>query len=298
MLHTLNWRVKVVAALLILYVVWGSTYLAIRIGVIELPPLLFAGARFVLAGLIMTAFALWQGHQLPQSRKDWKVIIIVGGLLLLGGNGLVVWSEQWIPSNQTALIVSVSALLIAWFGSLGPNGHKVRISTRVALVFGFAGVIGLLIPEHDYSTEYMWAQVTVLLATVFWAAGSVYSKRNRINTSSMMSAAMQMLFSGIMFCILGFSMGEQHQWVWSTNAIGSVLYLAILGSCLAYSAYHWLIHEVTPSVLGTYAYINPVVAVLLGWLILDETLSGTQFVSMLIIVSSVIVVTMYQNRKK
>lgn len=291
MQHDSGWRVKVALAFLIVYIVWGSTYLAIRVGVADLPPALFAGARFVLAGVMMAIYARAMGYAFPTQRREWKIIMIVGGLLLVGGNGLVVWAEQWVPSNQTALIIAVVALWIAWFGTMGGQGQALSARVKLGLAVGFGGVAMLVMPGGTFSAEFLWAQIALIAATVFWAGGSVYGKRQKPTTHPLMSSAMQMLFSGVIFVIIGVALDEPARWQWTESGLISTLYLAVFGSCFAYSAYQWLVHEVSPSALGTYAYVNPVVAVVLGWWLLDETLTPFKFAAMLVILSGVALVT-------
>lgn len=296
MQHDTGWRVKVALAFLIVYIVWGSTYLAIRIGVAELPPALFAGARFVLAGVIMAIYARLNGHRFPTQWREWKIILIVGGLLLVGGNGLVVWAEQWVPSNQTALIIAVVALWIAWFGTMGSQGQSLSNRVKLGLAIGFGGVAMLVMPGGEFSVQYLWAQLALIVATVFWAAGSVYGKRQKPATHPLMASAMQMLFSGVVFLLIGLALDEPARWHLTESGMLSILYLAVFGSCFAYSAYQWLVHEVSPSALGTYAYINPAVAVVLGWWWLDESLTPFKFAAMFVILSGVALVTWRARR--
>ncbi|HEX4896243.1 MAG TPA: EamA family transporter [Solimonas sp.] len=288
---------QVVLAFALIYVVWGSTYLAIRIGVSEQPPLLFAGVRFLIAAPILLAYGFWRGLRLPTARRDWNIIAITAVLMLVGGNGLVTWSERWVESNQAALIVATSALWMAGFGALGQAGERPNAWTVIGLVLGFLGVavlVGAGLQAHAAPAS---AYGALLLAPVLWAAGSIYARRQPPACPPLMTAALQMLITGLIMTTLGLAAGEAPEWQWAPSSLGALLYLAIFGSCIAYGAYVWLVHEVTPSLLGTYAYVNPAVAVVLGWWWLDERLSPMQVLGTLIILAAVVLVTLASRRR-
>lgn len=292
-------RLITLLAFATVYLVWGSSYLAIRVGVQELPPALFAGSRFILAGVLLGAYARLAGQPFPAGRREWQTIIVVGALLMLGGNGLVVWGEQWVSSSLAALIVSSVALWIAYFGTLGPQGEALGSRPVAGLIIGFVGVAVLVAPQ---GAAFTWVELrgelAVALGAVLWAAGTIYARRRRPRTPALMSAAMQMLSGGILLSALGLASGEPARWTWSLNGMLSLAYLTLLASCLAYSAYVWLMHEVSPAQLGTYAYINPLIAVFMGNRLLAETLSLRQGIGMLIILSGVILVSTASRRRK
>lgn len=291
-----NLRFKIVIAFLTLYLVWGSTYLAIRVGVHDLPPALFAGARFVISGLALGLYALLRGETMPRSLAAWKVTVIMGIFLLAGGNGLVVWGEQWVPSNQAALIVATTALWLAGLGTLGPQGQPLTRATLLGLVAGFMGVTLLMFPNSEkFSFDHLGGQLGILLAAFLWSSGSIYGKRRPSGIPPMMSAALQMLAGGVVLVAIGIAMGEVVDWRWSLEGAGALSYLIVFGT-LGFVAFTWLLHRVTPSQLGTYAYVNPAVAVALGWWLLSETLSGTQILGMTIILIGVILVTVASSR--
>jgi len=292
-MHTdAGWRWKVAVAFAAVYLIWGSTYLAIRVGVQELPPALFAGVRFVIAGLLLWAYAAWRGQRLPRTAREWKYLVVTALLLFVGANGLVVWGEQWVPSNQTALIVATTALWLAGFGALGRDGHKVPLRTALGLALGFVGVAILLLPGKDFVLEHLTAQLALLLAALSWAVGSIYLKRARPTTPPFMSAALQSLIAGAVLCILGVVAGEMPRWNWTPDGFASLAYLIVFGSCFGYAAYAWLLHEVNPALLGTYAYVNPAVAVALGWWWLGETLNTVEIAGMAVILLGVALVTL------
>ena len=286
------WRLKVIAAFAIVYVVWGSTYLAIRVGVTTLPPALFAGARFLAAGVLLAAYARFAGQHFPRGRSEWKTIAVAAVFLLVGANGLVVWGEQWVPSNQAALIAATVALWLAGLGALGPQGESFSRRRLTGLLSGFAGVAVLMWPADGFVLTHFSAQFAILLAALSWAAGSIYMKRRRPSTPPLMAAAMQSLVAGLLLGAIGFAGGEVGRWTWEGNALFALLYLIVFGSCLAYAAYVWLLHEVSPTALGTYAYVNPAVAVALGGWLLGESLNGTQMAGMLVVLLGVLLVSL------
>ncbi|MEK7224039.1 MAG: EamA family transporter [Pseudomonadota bacterium] len=294
--HDSSWRWKVIIAFTAVYIIWGSTYLAIRVGVQQLPPALFAGARFVTAGILLALYARLSGQKFPTHLREWRTIAITALFMLVGANGLVVWGEQWVPSNQAALIVATTALWLAGFGTLGAHGQKLGPRTVLGLAVGFFGAAMLLLPENGFTLDHLWAQLAVLAACPLWAAGSMVAKRGHLTTPPLMVAALQSLVAGIVFCGFGFSTGEAVRWSWSPQAMAALVYLIIFGSCFAYAAYIWLLHEVSPAALGTYAYINPLVAVVLGWLVLRETLSATQMAGTVVIIIGVMLVSITRPR--
>ncbi|MDH3309431.1 MAG: EamA family transporter [Gammaproteobacteria bacterium] len=289
--HDAAWRTKVIIAFAAVYIIWGSTYLAIRVGVQQLPPVLFAGSRFVVAGILLALYARWRGQKFPTEFREWRTIAISGLLMLFGANGLVVWGEQWVTSNQAALIVATVALWLAGFGTIGSSGQKLGARTVLGLTIGFFGVALLMMPERGFSLEHFGAQLAVFAACPLWAAGSMVAKRGRLTTAPLMVAAMQSLIAGLVFCGIGFPLGEAARWSWSREALAALGFLIVFGSCFAFAAYVWLLHEVSPAALGTYAYINPLVAVVLGWVILQEALSGKQLAGMVVILIGVILVS-------
>lgn len=290
--HQRAWRLKIIAAFGAVYIVWGSTYLAIRVGVATLPPALFAGARFLAAGLLLAAYARLAGQRFPRHRAEWKTIAVAAVFLLVGANGLVVWGEQWVPSNQAALIAATVALWLAGLGALGPQGELFSRRRLIGLLIGFAGVAVLMWPADGFVLEHFSAQLAILLAALSWAAGSIYMKRRRPSTPPLMVAAMQSLVAGVLLGVIGFSAGEAERWAWTGNATLALLYLIVFGSCIAYAAYIWLLHEVSPTALGTYAYVNPVVAVLLGGWLLGESLNAIQIAGMLVVLVGVVLVSL------
>ena len=288
---------RIPIAFAIVYLVWGSTYLAIRIGVEHLPPALFAGSRFVISGLILLAFALAKRLPLPKSSSEWLTTSITGFLMLVLGNGLVTWSEQWVESNQAALLVATAALWIAMFGTIGNSGDKLSKLSVLGQLIGFAGVAVLVGSGISRNLAPVSAYLALIAAPIFWAIGSVVSRRSPAKSSFIVSAGLQMLVAGIILTTIGIGSGELSRWTWHTDGVFALIYLIVFGSCIAYAAYYWLINQVSPSQLGTYAYVNPAVAVVLGWLILNEEFTSRQMFGAMIILAGVCMVT-YASRPK
>jgi len=283
-------RLQLILAFAIVYVVWGSTFLAIRIGVADLPPALLAGARNASAGAVLMLIAWQRTGMAPWRSPDWKVAVPVGLAMIAVANGFTTWGEDWVPSNQAALISVCSALWTAWFGTFGARGHALSPRAKMGLAIGFIGALLLLMPGHGFSFEHLGAQLLILIATVSWAGGAMYGRAKHPSTPPLMLASMQMLTGGLALLIVGFATGETSQWQWTAKGVGAVAYLAVFGSCLSYTTYIWLMRKVTPDKLSTIAYVNPLVAVILGWLVLDETLNTAQWAGMIVLLGGVVLI--------
>ena len=280
----------VLAAYVTVSLVWGSTYLAIRIGVGHLPPALFGGLRFVTAGTLLLGAALALGQKLPARREDWVTAAVVGVLLLSIGNGLVIWAEQFVESGTAAILVVTGALWMAVFDAVVP-GSEARPTWQqfVALLVGFGGIV-LLVGGFDLDTsEGGWTPLAALvMAAASWALGSVYSKRRSVETGPYVHAALQMLAGGGVLVVIGLVRGEVTQLRPSIQGIGAILYLIVFGSIVAYTAYVYLLRHAQPIFVGTHGYVNTVVAVLLGWVVLDEQVTSRTFVAMSVILGAVV----------
>lgn len=289
--ETPSTRSKIVLAFLTLYLVWGSTYLAIRVGVHELPPALFAAARWLIAGVALCGYARWRGERWPQGRSEWTTLIVTGLLFVVGGNGLVVWGEQWIPSNLAALLVATTALWIAGFGARGRHGVTISAGGAGGLAIGFVGVALLLWPGADaWSAAFAWGVAAVLGASLSWAFATHYARVHGTGSSAIMVTAIQALTGGTVLFIAGIAADEPTRWQWNITGMAALAYLTVFGT-VGFLAYAWLMHRTSPAKLGTYAYVNPAVAVLLGWWLLDEALRPSQWAAMVIIVVGVGLVT-------
>jgi drug/metabolite transporter (DMT)-like permease len=288
---------RVALAFAIVYVVWGSTYLAIRIGVQGIPPATFAGSRFVAAGGLLLIIAALRGARWPASLMEWGRLSLTGVILLGAANGLVTWASQWVASNLAALVVASSALWLALIGAIGPTGDKVSAGRMFGLLTGFAGVallLGTRPPEADVPPL---AYVGLLLAPLFWAGGSIFARRHPAGCSPLVAIGIQMLAAGLVLSLIALIFERNIAFEVDMRAWLAWLYLLVFGSCIGYAAYIWLVHEVTPSSLGTFAYVNPMVAAVLGWWLLDERLSGSQIIGAMIILLGVILVSASARRR-
>lgn len=294
-------RVLVVLCFAAVYILWGSTYLGIRLAIETLPPFLMAGTRFTLAGVILLTWSRLKGERFLSALSQWQKALIVGGLLLLCGNGGVTWAEKYVATGLVALLVSTEPLwvvILNWILT-----HK-RPNSKVLLgvLTGLAGVALLVSDGLSRVNGNSWLSLVggavVILAGFGWAAGSVYSNRNPIGASTSMAAGMQMFCGGLLLLLLALGSGDfgrlnlaNASW----TSIGAFFYLLIFGSLVGFTAYSWLLNNVTPAMATTYAYVNPVVAVFLGWLIAGEPLTRRMLVAAAVIISSVVLITTFSH---
>jgi drug/metabolite transporter (DMT)-like permease len=290
---------KALIAYLIVCVFWGSTYLAIKVGVTELPPFLFAGLRFLVAGLILLILARALGDPLPR-KSDWRTLAIVGLLLLAGGNAFVVWSEQYIGSGIASIFVVTVAMWTALFDAIIPGGSS-ELNWRViaGLLLGFLGTLLLVgaTPAEILAADKR-GPLALTMASASWSLGTVYAKRHPTQASPYMGAAFQMIVGGGAVALLGTALGEWASWHLSSRGIGAFAYLVIFGSILGYSAYSYALRHASATIVGTYAYVNPVIAVLLGWLLLHEPVGGRTFIAMAMILGAVIWIQFSYKRRR
>lgn len=283
-----------VAGFATLYLVWGSTYLAIKFAVVSLPPLLMAGSRFLLAGVILYAILRLRGVAAP-SWKQWRPAALTGALLLLAGNGLITYGQQTIPSGRAALIVATTPLWMVLLAWLFYGGNRPSVRTWLGLLVGFAGAALLIRPTGDASTGSLAAWTMLALAPVCWSVGSLQTRRAPPTPDVLLTSAMQMLTGGTMMILVGSLLGE-----WSTlwsNSISAIsviafFYLAIAGGLVGFTTYAWLLHNASPSAVSTYAYVNPLVAVLLGWLVAGEALDTTILLAAGLVIGAVVLITL------
>lgn len=292
----------VLLAFLCVYVVWGSTYLAILYTLETMPPFLMAAARFLSAGSILYLYCRSRGIPKPTG-KQWRDAVIVGGLLLLGGNGAVVWAELHISSGLAALLVSTVPIWMVLLDWIRPGGNRPASRVFYSLALGFVGVSFLLgptdfsTPEVSPSGETSWGHLgglVVLVGALCWATGSIFSRNVAQPQSALLVTAMRMLGGGGLLVLVATVTGE-----WSDLSISAIsmkswlalLYLVFFGSILAFSCYVWLLRVSTPARVGTYAYVNPVVAVFLGWVGAGEEITPRILFGSALIVGSVMLIT-------
>jgi drug/metabolite transporter (DMT)-like permease len=290
-------------ALGVIYVVWGSTYLAIRVAVRTIPPFLMAGTRFLVAGALLYVWSIRRGdaERDPIGPKQWRAAALIGGLLLLGGNGGVVWAERRVASGVAALIVALVPIWMALLVSLRGQ-ERMRWWAVAGLAVGLGGT-GLLVRSTETGGGAVsGAGIFVLvLASLSWAVGSVLSPTVGLPRRPTISTSMEMLCGGALLFLVGIVTGELGQVHLSRitgESVAGLIYLIVLGSWAAFSAYVWLLANAPPSLVSTYAYVNPVVAVFLGWAILHERVTGLTIVSAALIVGAVAVIVLAQGVRR
>ncbi|MCI0580560.1 MAG: drug/metabolite exporter YedA [Chloroflexi bacterium] len=295
-------RLKIITAFAAIYVIWGSTYLGIRFAIETIPPFFMAGMRFVLAGALLYPLARSRGATRPAWRH-WRSTIIIGGLLLLGGNGGVTWAEQLVPSGVTALLVATVPLWIVILDWLRPGGVRPAGKVIAGVLLGFLGMALLVNPRElgGAASLNLVGAGAIILATLSWAAGSLYSRQADLPPSPLLATAMEMLAGGGLLFLVSLLTGEWGRLdasQWSLRSLLSLLYLTIFGSIVAFTAYTWLLQVTLPAYVATYAYVNPVVAVFLGWLLANEELNEQTLLAAAIIILSVIIITSYRASRK
>lgn len=287
-----------------IYLIWGSTYLAIRYAVETLPPFLMAGARFTLAGVLLYAWARWRGAQRPTAAQ-WRSSAIMGGLLLLGGNGLVSWAELRVSSGLAALLVSTIPLFVVILEWIGPRAIRVGAPSRLVtlgVVAGLAGIAILVGPGELLGDRVDPIGAAVLVcAALSWSIGSAFSRKLDQHASPTASTAMQMLTGGGLLLLAGAGLGEIPRLepaAISTTSLVALGYLIVFGSLVAFTAYVFLLAKVEVAKVATYAYVNPVVALLLGWAVAGEALSPRTLIASTIILGAVVLITTRKRAPK
>jgi len=295
-------KTKLWTALLALYIVWGSTYLAIRFAVETIPPFMHASIRFLISGLILFLWRRAAGDAMPTT-SNWKSAAIVGTLLLLGGNGLVALAEKNIPSGIAALVISTSPFWLVLFESLRAGGNKPNWQSILGLVIGFSGVFLLIGPAQITGSgqHFNTASVIMLLIAPFlWSLGSIYARGADMPKSTLLSTGMQMLAGSVSLFIVSVLTGEFNGFSFGDVSMRSwwgLIYLITFGSLVGFVAYGWLLHNAPVSLTSTYAYVNPVVAVFLGWLLANEELNARIGIASAIIIGSVIFINWARQLK-
>jgi len=298
-------RIWIIVAFAALYLIWGSTYLGIRFAIETIPPFLMAGTRFLIAGIIMYGIAWSQGIG-KSSWANWRTSLIIGACLLLGGNGGVTISEKYIDSGLAAVIVAIVPIYIVVLGWATGTAARPTPIVWLGLAGGFIGVGVLLGPAVRFSSSdgrHPAIGMSILLVSSFlWSAGSLYSRSAKHAASPFLTAAQQMLCGGLLLLLAGMATGETrrfHPESMSMLSVASFVYLVIIGAVVGYTAYIWLLRHCDPAKVATYAYVNPIVAVLLGAAFAGETLSRRALVAASLIIGSVaMVITAQQLRAR
>lgn len=292
---------KLVAAFATIYIVWGSTYLAIKWAVEGFPPFLMAGARFLTAGCII--YALARRHGAPRvEAAHWKSAAVSGALLLLAGNGCVAWAAPLLPSGAASLFIATTPL---WIVSIDAafGGRRPSLQIMFGLVMGCTGLVLLALPRGLALGEGIdpHASLALIIGPICWAAGSIYSRDARMHPSAFLSAGLQQLIGGALLILVGLSLGESERLDLlqaPLRAWLAFLYLLTVGSLVAYTAYTWLLRNVSAAKVATYAYVNPVVALLLGWLVNKESLGIETLIAAAVILAAVVLITLDRQRRE
>ena len=316
MIRGLSRRAKLVLCLAILYFIWGGSYLVTSVGVHTMPPFLMSALRFTFSGLALYAIARLLGEgRAPLTRIEWRHLAITGFCTVLVSNGFNVWSLQWLPSNQAALLNVSSAFWITILGTLGRRGHPVSALVATGLAIGAAGVALILLPvgaglaapgaaalvgagikPYPLGSSFV-PQLGILLGCFGWAVGSTYLRNARTELDLLSFTGLQMFAGGLMMFVPAALAGDFARWHWSGTGLAVLVYLMVFNSLIAYTAYGWLSKHATPGQTGTYGLVNPAVATLLGWLVLDERLTALQWLGTLVILGGVLLVNWPQARR-
>jgi drug/metabolite transporter (DMT)-like permease len=295
-------RFAVILAFGLVYLFWGSTYLAIDIAVQSIPPALMCGLRFSIAGVVMLGACALTGHKIWYSARQIALSAVVGILLLMGGNLTLSWAEVTVPSGLAALIIAITPLWFLVLDSLLLGHHHISWRGKAGLGLGMVGLCVLFWPElHATSSlgrSELWRSLTLLAGSFSWALGSVLSKRWQSGMDVFSATGWQVTAAGAANLLFAVAAGDFSRVAWTTRGVSAVLYLVVCGSWIGYTAYIWLLEHVPTSKVSTYAYVNPVVAVFLGWLILHERVDRFIVMGSVIVVLSVILVTSAKVKEK
>jgi drug/metabolite transporter (DMT)-like permease len=289
-------RARLGVAFAAVYVIWGSTYLGIRVAIETMPPFVMAGTRFLMAGAVLYAFARWRGIPAPTGLQ-WRTAALVGALLLLGGNGGVVWAEQRVASGLTAVLVATEPLMIVVLDWLRPGGERPGGAVVAGLLIGLAGMVFLIAPWETTGSGAVdpLGASAVVFAALVWAIGSLYTARGApLPSSPVLATGAEMLAGGLLLLGAGTVTGE-----WGDLNLAAIsarswiafAYLVIFGAIVGFSAYTYMLRNASPSSVSTYAYVNPVVAMLLGWSIANEPITARTLMAAAVILGSVVVIT-------
>jgi drug/metabolite transporter (DMT)-like permease len=279
-------------------IIWGTTYLAIRVGVEHIPPMLFAGMRWIIAGSIFISVLKLLGKAFPK-KEDILHIGIMGIAMLGFGNGLVVVGEQYISSGLAALLITTVPFWVVGMETISKRGPKINAKIISGLIIGIIGISLIFGSDWKdlFSTQYLFGVLSIFGAVVAWSFGTVYSKYKKVNAHPLVSASIQMLIAGVVQLILGTILGEFNQLSFSSGGLLALIYLIIAGSIFGYGSYIYAIEHLPLSLVSTYAYINPVIAVFLGWLFLDEKLNLMIGIGAVVIILGVILVKQGAKKK-
>jgi len=286
-------RALAYAAFAVVCIVWGTTYLAIRIAVRTIPPFLLTGIRFTIAGVVLLVLARSRGERIPRARGVLAEVALVGLLLIGLGNFAVAWSEQWVPSGIAALLVATAPFWAALLERARPGGERLDVRRTIGMLIGFVGVAMLVTPRGAggaFDRHFLIGAIAVQIGCMSWQYGTVRGKYNLTSVPPLMSSALQMLCGGIVLLFFGLVSGETSNFTATREGLAALAYLTIFGSILAYTSYVYAVTKIRTTNMALYAYINPLVAVILGWLILGERLTWVSIAAMCVILGGVALV--------
>ena len=287
-----GFKARLYACFALVYLVWGSSFLVGRIGVTDLPPLLFTSLRSLIAGVLLLGLALYRGNRLPDSRHEWRQIFFFALVLIAFSSGSATFALKYIASNEVALLNASMALWIAGLGTLGPKGQKLSVPSLLGLALGFVGVALLVWPAEMRLTPHVGWQLLVLAAAAVWASGTIVYRNSALQLGPIAFNAMIMLVGGVMLGTAGVLTGELPDWHWEWRGMSAIVFLAVFASAITYTAFTWLMKNARTDRVATFAYVNPAIATVLGWIVLGETLRPQQMLGMLVVLGGVVLVTM------
>jgi drug/metabolite transporter (DMT)-like permease len=285
-------RTRLLTCFALVYLVWGSSFLAVRVGVTDLPPLLFTALRSFIGGSLLLALALYRGNRLPASPAQWRWIVFYSLVLVVLSSGSSTFALKHLPSNEVALLNSSLALWIAWLGTDSGWPFGPSVPSRIGLALGFAGVALLVWPAELRLTTHTGWQLLVLGAALVWASGTIIYRNMSFDFGPIAFNAMIMLCGSVILLTAGVATGELPRWHWEWRGMLAILYLGVFASAVTYTAFTWLLKNARTDRVATFAYVNPAIATLLGWLVLGEALSAQQLLGMCVILAGVVLVTL------
>jgi len=287
-----RFNTRLYASFAVVYMVWGSSFLVIRVGVTDLPPLLFAAGRAFIGGTVLLALALYRGDRLPRTARDWRLLCFFAMVLIVLSSGPATFALKHLPSNEVALLNASLALWIAGLGTLGAKGQPLSRPSLFGLLLGFAGVALLVWPATMRITPQTGWQLLVLAAAFVWSAGTITYRNTTMTMSPIGFNGIIMLIGGMVLFTTAVAAGELPRWHWEARGMAALIFLGVFASAVTYTAFTWLMKNARTDRVATFAYVNPAIATLLGWVVLGEALSPQQLVGMLVILGGVVLVTL------
>ena len=287
-----RYSAKLAVSLAAVYLIWGSTFLFTKLAVTHLPIALYTAVRFLTAGSLLALMArLFRREEWPRRLIDWRHVLVTGFCMVFVSNGLNAWAMQFIATNESALLNGTAAFWIAGLGVFGPRGHPLTRWAILGLGIGFAGTALMLVPDGGLQRTSLLAELGVLGACLAFAFGTLYFRSVDTEVGSLMFMGMQLIAGGLMLLIVALAHGDTARWTFNATGLIALAYLTLMSSCLGFTAYGWLMRHATPAVIGSYSYVNPAIAALIGWWFLHERLSHSQRVGMVVIIAGVSILT-------